>query len=347
MLIDGLLEQTLYPERLNEMEYRKLGNTDVTVSAIAMGCWAIVGDGTWGEQDEKDALDAIRAALDVGVTTFDTAEGYGGGYSEEMLGAALEGRRDEAVILTKVSSGHLAYDDVKAACERSLKRLRREYIDLYQIHWPSRKVPLDETWRALDELKREGKIRAIGVSNFGPEDLGEILALGDVASNQLAWSLLFRAVEYHIQPLCVENNLSILPYSPLMQGLLTGKFATADDVPEGRARTRHFSSERPQAEHGERGHEREVFAAIDRIRKIADKVGEPIERVALAWLLAQEGVACVLAGARNVRQITDNAKAGEVRLSDEIVLELAEATETLKTEMGANPDMWLHEPRIR
>ena len=329
------------------MEYRKLANTDVTVSAVAMGCWAIVGDETWGSQDEQDALDAIRTAMDIGVTTFDTAEGYGGGYSEELLGRALEGRRDKAVILSKVSSGHLGHDDLKAACERSLKHLQRDYIDLYQIHWPSRKVPLDDTWRALEDLKKAGKIRAIGVSNFGPNDLGEILTRGAVASNQLAYNLLFRAVEYQIQPLCVENNLSILPYSPLMQALLTGKFATADDVPESRARTRHFSTDRPQASHGGRGHESETFAALDRIREIAKRAREPIEGVALAWLLAQRGVASVLAGARNVAQVTANAKAGDIELSREIILELSDATETLKAEMGDNPDMWLCQPRIR
>ncbi len=329
------------------MKYRKLGDTDITVSAIAMGCWAIVGDQTWGPQDESQALDAIHAALDLGVTTFDTAEGYGRGYSEEMLGRALEGRRDEAVILTKVSSGHLAADELTAACDRSLKRLKRDYIDLYQVHWPSRRVPLEETWRALDRLREKGKIRAIGVSNFGVEDLSNILQLGSVASNQLAYSLLFRAIEYEIQPLCVNENVGIVAYSPLMQGLLTGKFATVEEVPLGRARTRHFASARAQADHDEPGHEEETFRALGSIREIAEATGHPMETLALGWLLAQEGVASVLAGARNVSQITDNVRAADTELSLPVLSDLTEATNKLKADMGHNADMWLSTPRIR
>ncbi len=329
------------------MEYRKLDGTDVTVSTVVMGCWAIVGDETWGPQDERDAVDAICTAYDLGINTFDTAEGYGRGYSEQLLAKALGERRKDAVILSKVSSGHLSAEDVKAACERSLQRLQRECIDLYQIHWPSRKVHFEETYRALEQLRKQGKIRAIGVSNFGVEDLDEILKYGPVAANQLAYSLLFRAVEYGIKRKCVDNDISILCYSPIMQGLLTGKFTLADDVPDGRARTRHFSGERPLASHGGRGHEAETFAAVKRIRSVAGAIDEPMEKVALAWLLQQDGVAAVIAGARNVRQITANSKGSGVTLAPKVLDRLREATDRLKKDMGPNPDMWNRESRIR
>ncbi len=329
------------------MEYRELGSSGIRISAVTMGCWAIVGDATWGAQDESEAIDAIRAAFDLGVTTFDTAEGYGAGYSEELLAKALDGRGEEAVILSKVSRSHLGAADVKAACEASLKRLRRDHIDLYQIHWPSREIPFDETFRALEDLRSDGKIRAIGVSNFARRDLSEIIELGRVESDQLPYSLLFRAIEYEVMDICLANDISILCYSPLAQGLLTGKFATADDVPEGRARTRLFSSDRPNAHHGERGAEVETFAAIAAIRQVADEIHEPMGRVALAWLLSRPAVATVIAGARNVAQITENARAGSLRLSPTVVGRLAKATDALKAKLGPNPDMWEAKSRMR
>ncbi|MCD6289730.1 MAG: aldo/keto reductase [Anaerolineae bacterium] len=329
------------------MEYRKLGRTDIDVSVIAMGCWAIAGGSTWGPQDKEDAIATIHAALDVGVNFFDTAEGYGDGYSEKLLGEALAGRRHEAVIATKVSSGHLSRDQVQAACERSLRRLGTDYIDLYQIHWPSRTIPLDETMEALEQLQEQGKIRAIGVSNFGVQDLSECLSVGRCETDQLPYSLLWRAIEYEIKPKCEENGIGILCYSPLVQGLLTGKFASADDVPEGRARTRHFSKNRPLTRHGEEGCEEETFAAIERIRQISEEIGQPMARVALAWLLHQSGVVSVLAGARHPEQIRENARAADLKLSSDVLTALTEATEELKQKLGPNPDMWQSESRFR
>lgn len=176
------------------MRYRKLGQTDIIVSVIAMGCWPIVGDFTWGPQDEADSIATIHAALDAGINFFDTAEMYGNGYSEELLGRALAGRRHEVVIASKVGSEHLAADQVIRAGEGSLRRLRTDYIDLYQIHWPSRTVPLAETMAALERLRQQGKVRAIGVSNFGLGDLGDLLAIGRPETNQLPYSLLWRAI---------------------------------------------------------------------------------------------------------------------------------------------------------
>jgi len=329
------------------MQYRKLGTTDIEVSTVAMGCWAIVGDGTWGEQDRSDSLATIEAALDAGINFFDTAEGYGAGESEAMLGEVLSNRRDQVVIATKVSRSHLAAEDLQEACEASLKRLRTDYIDLYQIHWPSREVPIAETMQALERLKSQGKIRAIGVSNFGPQDLADLLAVGRCETNQLAYNLLFRAIEFEIQPKCVENDIGILCYSPIAQGLLTGKFSSADEVPEGRARTRHFSKNRPQTRHGEDGCEAETFEAIRKIRRISQQIGEPMGRVALAWLLHQPAVVSVLAGARRPEQVRENARAAQLKLSPDVLRQLSEATEPVKAKLGPNPDMWQSEPRMR
>lgn len=330
------------------MEYRKLGGTDIEVSVVAMGCWAIAGDQTWGDQDEADSIATIHKALEVGVNFFDTAEMYGDGYSEEVVGRALKGRRSEAVIADKVSANHLPPAELRAACERSLRRLQTDYIDLYQIHWPNWELPIAETLGVLRDLQREGKVRAIGVCNFGQRDFTELLEAGHVASNQLPYNLLWRPIEFAIQPLCVEHGVSILPYSPLMQGLLTGKFASGDEVPDSRARTRHYDPDKhPGTRHGESGQEAETFAAVARIRAICQRIDVPMAEVALAWLLAQPAVTSVLAGARYPDQIVQNAHAAKVELPDDVVAELTAVTDELKARFGANPDMWQNETNSR
>ena len=322
------------------MGYRKLGKSDIDVSAVAVGLWAIAG-GSWGDQDENEAIATIRAALDQGVNLFDTADGYGrDSLSEVIFGKALVGRRKEAVIATKFSNSNADAAGIQEACENSLRRLRSDYIDLYQIHWPSRKVPLDEQWRGLDRLKEQGKVRAIGVCNFGVGDLTDLLKIGDIATDQLPYNLLWRAVEFEIVDKCVENGIAILPYSPLMQGMLTGKFKTADDVPPFRARTRHFSKDRPQSRHGKEGCEKETFETLGGVRDICDRLKAPMARVALAWLLEQPGVVSVLAGARNPAQLAENMGAAELNLPDDVLKELSDVTDDLKTLLGPDPDMW-------
>lgn len=329
------------------MRYCKLGQTDLMVPVMAMGCWALAGDATWGPQDKAESLATIHAALDAGINFFDTAEGYSEGESEEVLGRALAGCRHEAVIATKVSRAHLSADEVRLACEHSLRRLRTDYIDLYQIHWPSRTVPLAETLAALERLREQGKVRAIGVCNFGVGDLADLLASGQTAANQLPYSLLWRAIEYEIQPKCVAEGIAILCYSTLAQGLLTGKFSSPDEVPEGRARTRLFSSARPQTRHGEPGCEKQVFAALAQIGRICAEIGQPMANVALAWLLHQPGVTAVIAGARRPEQIRQTAQAADLTLSPETLARLSAATDEVKRLIGPNPDMWQSESRFR
>lgn len=331
------------------MEYRKLGASGLSVSAVAMGCWALAGDATWGPQTEADSIATIHAALDAGVTLFDTAEGYGAGDSESLLGRALAagGRRHRAVIATKVGRSNLSASQVQQACEDSLRRLQTDYIDLYQIHWPSRSVPLHETVGTLERLREQGKMRAFGVCNFGVQDLSDLLTIGQIETNQLPYSLLWRAIEYEIQAKCVAENIGILCYSSLAQGLLTGKFASADEVPEGRARTRLFAGHRPQARHGEPGCEAEAFAAIEHIRRMCGTLHQPMARVAVAWLLRQPGVTAVIAGARRPDQIQETAQAAAITLTPETVDELSTATAKLKDVIGSNPDMWQSTSRFR
>jgi aryl-alcohol dehydrogenase-like predicted oxidoreductase len=200
---------------------------------------------------------------------------------------------------------------------------------------------------ALEKLRGQGKVRAIGVCNCGVQDLSHLLTIGWAETNQLPYSLLWRAIEYQIRQQCVDEGVGILCYSPLAQGLLTGKFSSPDEVPEGRARTRHFSKDRPQTRHGEAGCEPEVFTAIEQIRHICDEIGQPMATVALAWLLHQPGVTSVIAGARRPDQIRQTAQAADLELSPETIAALAEATEGVKQKMGPNLDLWQSESRLR
>ncbi len=330
------------------MRYRLIGTSGLRVSTIGFGTWALGGGFPWGLQDQADALEALRAAYEEGVTLFDTAPAYGDGAAERLVGEALASVRDRVVIATKAPSEELAPKALKAACDRSLENLKTEHIDLYQIHWPNSKIKIEDTFAALVELRSAGKIRAFGVSNFGVKDLAPCVAQPDYlpAANQLAYNLLFRAIEYEIQPFCVKHNIAILCYSPLLHGLLSGKFLSADDVPPERARTRHFSSKRPHTRHGEPGAEAETFAAIDEIRKAARELDEPMASVSLSWLLMRPGVASVLVGARNAAQARRNARAGNLAIPPALDQRLTKVTEPLKKKLGRNPDLWETPPRI-
>ena len=329
------------------MRYRRLGKTDLQISVVAMGCWAIGDARFWGAQDERQSLATLHAALESGINFFDSAETYGSGDSEKLIGKAFAGMRDKVVLGSKAAVDHLAPSALKLACECSLKRLRTDYIDVYSIHWPNRNVPIQETLKALEDLKHEGKIRMIGCCNFGQRDLTELLQYGRVEVNQLPYSLLWRAIEFEILPICVRNQVSVSCYSPLLEGLLTGKFESAEQVPVERARTRHFSSSRKLARHVEPGLEAHTFETVRRIRDLCKRAGVPMAQAALAWLLKQDGVTGVIVGARSPEQILSNAEGASLELPDALMTALSEVTGPLKSKLGAKADPWQSESRIR
>lgn len=329
------------------MKYERLGKTDIRVSRICLGCWAFAGDKAWGPQKDSDSIRTVHAAIEMGINFFDTAEIYGNGHSEEILGKALSGRREEVVIGTKVNPEHLFRPKLMKACEASLHRLKTEYIDVYYVHFPNPEVPIIETLETLEKLQDEGKIKAIGVSNFGRQDLQELLTYGRVEVNQLPYSLLWRAIEYEILPICIQSDIAITCYSPLAQGLLTGKFHSPEEVPQGRARTRHFSGQRPMARHGEEGLESETFFAVEAIRSLSKQTGIPMAEMALGWLLTKERVTSVIAGARNPSQIRQNAQVADLELSPDVVSKLTNITEKLKRKLGSSADMYESQPKSR
>ena len=325
------------------MQYRQLCQSfDVKVSAIALGTMSVAAGSMHAAIDEKRAIETIRAAIDSGVNFIDTAPAYGNGESEERLGRALSDiARDRVILATKASGTTLSREEILADCERSLKRLQTSYIDLYQIHWRRGVVPLEETFDALRHLKRQGKVRAIGVCNFGPADLADAdVAKNEIASDQVASSLFSRGPEFGLQAACQQHGIGILCYSPLAQGLLTGAYRSVDDVPADRRRSRHFAGSHTGSRHGEAGCEDELFSAIEAVRQIADREGHTMADLAIAWLLHQPCVASVLCGASTPEQARANVNAADIKLSAEIVAELDVATAKVKNHLGPNLDLW-------
>lgn len=329
------------------MRTRKLGTSDIEISEIAMGCWALGGGYTWGAQDEKDSIETIRAAIDLGVNLFDTAEFYSDGYSEEVLGKGLIGVRDKVLVATKVWVDNMTAAKLMQACDGSLKRLKTDYIDLYQIHWPNREVPVDETLTAIEKLKTDGKIRFTGVGNFGVQDLTEAKRFAAIVSNQLSYSLLFRAIESDILAKCRQYGIGVLAYSSLAQGLLTGKYRCLEEVDDERARIRLYSKKRSGTVHQEQGCEKEANEALEKIGAICADLGQPMSKVSLAWVLQQPGITAVLAGARNPAQISANVQAVDLVLPEYVVNALTAATEEVKSKLGLNADPWRTASRIR
>jgi myo-inositol catabolism protein IolS len=332
------------------MEKRRCGKSDIQISVLGIGCWSYGGGDYWGPQSQSDVDAVVHKALDLGINYFDSAEAYNEGRSEESLGKALKGRRGEAVIGTKISPSNTQPSVLRSHCEASMRRLQTDYIDIYMVHWPITRYSVEDAFATLMELQSEGKVRSIGVSNFGVQQLTQALSTGArIDVNQLCYNLLSRAIEVEILPLCRKQDIGIFGYMPLLQGLLADKYSTADEVPPMRSRTRHFRGDRPESRHGEAGAEDETFKAIAGIREIAKEIGIPMEQLALAWAMARPGVTSILVGTRNIFQLQDNAEAASVSLSFETIKRLDDLTEPLLGILGSNPDYYLggEDKRIR
>lgn len=317
------------------MERRALGTSEVQITPIIMGTWQ-AGKGMWVGIEDQDSIQAIRAAYEVGITTIDTAEVYGEGHSERIVAQALADVREQVVYASKVFANHLKYEQVITACDRSLQNLQTDYIDIYQIHWPAGSfkteiVPIEETMSALNKLKEQGKIRAIGVSNFSRPQLEEAAQYGRIDSLQPAYSLFWRQIEQDIMPYCVDNDISILAYSSLAQGLLTGKFGLDHQFAEGdnRVDNKLFQGENYQR----------AQSALSQLRSIAQRHNCTLAQLALAWLIAQPQ-SNAIAGARNAQQVIDNAKATQVQLSSAQLQEIDQIGRQVTDNLDDNPVMW-------
>ena len=341
------------------MEYRRCGNGDLELSVIGLGCWSFGGekDDYWGAQDQTQVNVVVRKAFELGVNYFDTAEGYNDGRSEESLALAIRDLpRDEIVVGSKVAPSNVHPEVLREHCEQSLKRLKTDYLDVYMVHWPIHlhaiKFHTDdenilnnppsppEAFDTLLSLRREGKIRYIGVSNFGVGPLEEALGTApDIAVNQLAYSLISRAIEWEILPFCQSHNIGVMAYMPLWQGLLTDGFLNLDSLPAVRRRTRHFDSRRsPLARHGEQGAEAETRETLEAVRRLAAETGLPLAQLSLAWSVAHPGITTAVVGARDLEQLESNVAAGEIEIGPEIVARMNELSQALKEKLGPSFD---------
>lgn len=307
------------------MEFRQLGNSELKLSAITYGAFAIGGN-MWGGNEKKDSIASVQAAVDNGVTTIDTAPFYGFGLSEELIGEAIKGYDRSAIqLLTKFGlvwdgsnegKGDHFFDtvykysskeNVIREAEASLKRLGTDYIDLLQIHWPDSTTPIDETMEALALLIAQGKVRAAGVSNYSVAQVQEARQTLPVASNQVAYSMLNRGIEQDLVPYALEHQLGIIAYSPMERGLLTGKYFQDGKLKEDDHRNGYFK----QFDQGK------VKAFLDAITPLAQEKHVSLSQVVLRWTTLQPGITVVLTGARNAEQAVQNAGAMDVGLSEE------------------------------
>ena len=336
---------------MQPMLTRQLGTSDVKVSPVIFGAWAI-GGWMWGGAEERDSIAAIHAALDHGVTTIDTAAIYGMGYSEELVAKAIAGRRDRVVIATKCgmrwdspADGEQGSDpwpqkdnagnpvtirknsrpvSIRYECEQSLKRLGTDYIDLYQIHWPDVSTPVEASMAEMARLHEQGKIRAIGVSNYPTEWLGKaedaLRALphsSSLASNQPPYSLLNRSIEKDVLPFCIEHEIGLVVYSPLERGLLTGKVGPDRQFPPGDHRATHklYTVE----------NRKRVLAALEKIKPICERHHASYAQVVVSWTIHVPGITAALVGARNAEQAEHNAGAMGFVLSEEEQRQVSDA----------------------
>jgi aryl-alcohol dehydrogenase-like predicted oxidoreductase len=309
------------------MEKRRLGNSNLMASVIGFGAWA-AGKAGWGNVDEREIMEAIQTAYDHGVNFFDTAPFYGFGESERILGKTLKPVRDKVIIATKFGlvwneKGDFVKDvsrkNILREIDQSLKNLNTDYIDLYQVHWPDDQTPIEETMETLNELVEKGKIRYIGVSNFSVEQMEEARKYANVVSLQSLYNLLQRDVEKAEYPYTEKNEMGFIPYSPLAQGLLTGKFNTQTTLPPDDVR-RQFN---PLFQEGRF---EENLKKVEKIRTVAERYNKPTAQVAVNWLLAKPAVTTVITGAKNKEQILQNIASSEWKLTREDVARLDNLT---------------------
>lgn len=312
------------------MQKRKLGNSDLNLSAIGLGTWAIGGGNWywgWGPQDDAESVMTIQRAIDLGINWIDSAAAYGLGYSEELIGRAIAGRRDEVIVATKCGliwgddptedvTPSLKADSVRREAEDSLRRLGVEAIDLYQIHWPNPDEDLEEGWSEIAKLVQEGKVRYAGICNASVEQLKRIQAIHPVASLQPEYSMLKRGAEEDLLPYCAANGIGVVGYSPLRSGILTDNFGRArlDAMTANDWRQRDPDFQEPRAEIN--------VEFVKKMRVVAESIEQPLSQLAIAWVLARLEVTSAIVGARRPGQIEVSAPAGDLQLAPEVMAQI-------------------------
>jgi myo-inositol catabolism protein IolS len=339
------------------MEKRACKNSDLEFSVLGTGCWAFGGGEYWGNQNQNDVDYVVHESVNMGINYFDTAEVYNEGRSESSLGEAIIGiPRDKLLIGTKVSPSNCYKETLIAHCEASIKRLKTDYIDLYMLHWPihphsirhftedihiiDNPPEISEALDALQILKQQGKIRSFGVSNFSFNQLKK-LPVEEIAVDELPYNLLCRAVEYDTLPFCKENEIGVIGYMALLQGILADIYPSLEEIPVWQRRTRHFNSKWiKECRHGEEGAEAETNTVLKDLRRISKESGFSMAEIAIKWILENPAITCTLVGSRNINELKANVKAVNVPLSKETKTELDRVTLPVMEKLGNHFDYY-------
>lgn len=310
------------------MQTKRFGKTDLFITPLGFGSWAVGGGGWqfgWGTQEDDESIAAIRRALDLGMNWIDTAAVYGLGHSEQVVSKALEGRADRPYIFTKGSmvwdeNGNISHslkrESIKSEVENSLARLRVEAIDLYQIHWPNPDADIEEGWSTLAELKREGKVRYIGVSNFNVKQMKRAMAIAPIDSLQPPYSLIHPEVEDEILPFCKKNGIGVIVYSPMMSGLLSGRMTRERiaRLPQDDWRWKNPEFQEPRLSRN--------LELVDYLRDIGAQHGRSAGEAAIAWTLRLPAVTAAIVGGRRPDQVEGIVGAATFRLSEDEILDI-------------------------
>ena len=321
------------------MRKRKLGYTDLELTTVGLGTWAIGGPWQWGwgPQDDRDSIATIQRALDLGINWIDTAAVYGLGHSEEIVGRAIAGRRDQVIIATKCGLvwnekgnvfGRLKAWSVRQELEASLRRLNVDVIDLYQIHWPNPAEDIEEAWEEMARAVEQGKVRYIGVSNFSVEQIKRVQKIHPVASLQPPYSMLRREIEADLLPFCAENQIGVIAYSPLASGLLTGRFTRErlQQLPPDDWRRRSPAFNEPELTAN--------LELVDKLKEIATRYNRTMAELAIAWVLRRPEVTSAIVGARHPEQIEETAPAGDWELPQDVLDEIERLLEERARRLG-------------
>lgn len=303
------------------MKFSSLKKSDIQISALGLGTNAVGGHNLYEDLNEEDGKNLVRAALDNGITFIDTADVYGKGRSEELVGEVLkEYSRDQYVVATKGGSNWRngtkdnSPEYLRSALEASLKRLQLDYVDLYYIHWPDDQTPVKEAVGELARLKEEGKIKAIGVSNFSLEQLKEANEHADISAVQLQYNMLDRQIEEDILPFCVENGISVVPYGPLAFGILGGGYTKDLQLEKGDWRN--------NVPLFQKGNFEKNIEITEKLKKVAERKETDVSNLALAWLLAQPAVDSVIPGGKRPEQVLSNLEAADIEMEEELLEEI-------------------------
>ena len=315
------------------METTLLGRTGISVSRLCAGSWQVSG---WASSNDEGFKKTLSHAIACGINFIDTAEIYGDGHAERLVGQVIKSCRDKVVIATKFSHTNSRPKQIRKALEGSLKRLATDYVDLYQQHWPPKAPPLQETIDELVKLKKEGKIRAIGVSNWMEPEWGEIKDPSVIESLQPCYSLLWRVIEKEVLPLCLRHNIAVIPYSSLCQGFLTGRFRKISEIPDD---WRQKNKYRAPAMF------EKMLKVLTVMDSLAGKYDKPLSAIALRWLLDKPGITAPIVGASRPEQVDENLKALNWHLEKADWEALSAASAGVSDGIGPHESMWGFHPR--